>query len=99
MKDKVVIGVAGMPGAGKSVMEEVAQKMGYAIVAMGDEVREEAKRRKLEPTPENLGKIMLMLRKEEGSDVVARRCIPKVKNAKENVVVIDGIRSLEELNE
>ena len=99
MKDKVVIGVAGMPGAGKSVLEEVAQKMGYAIVVMGDEIREEAKRRKLEPTPENLGKIMLMLRKEEGADVVARRCIPKVKNAKENVVVVDGIRSLEEANE
>jgi len=99
MKDKVVIGVAGMPGAGKSILEEAAQKMGYAIVAMGDEIREEAKKRKLEPTPENLGKIMLMLRKEEGSVVVARRCIPKVKNAKENVVVIDGIRSLEEANE
>jgi len=99
MKDKVVIGVAGMPGAGKSILEEAAQKMGYAIVAMGDEIREEAQRRRLEPTPENLGKVMLMLRKEEGSVVVARRCIPKVKNAKENVVVVDGIRSLEEVNE
>jgi len=99
MTDKVVIGVAGMPGAGKSILEEVAKEMGCAIVVMGDEIREEAKRRKLEPTPENLGKIMLMLRKEEGADVVARRCIPKVKNAKENVVVIDGVRSLEEANE
>jgi len=98
MKERIVLGVAGMPGAGKGTIRETFQKMGYAAVVMGDEIREEAKRRKLKPTPENLGMIMLKLREEEGPAAVAKRCIPKMEKAKENVVV-EGIRSLHEVDE
>jgi len=98
MKERIVLGVAGMPGAGKGTVREIVQKMGYPIVVMGDEIREEAKRRNLKPTPENLGMIMLKLRKEEGPAAVAKRCIPKMEKAKEKVVV-EGIRSLHEVNE
>ncbi|UCH32848.1 MAG: AAA family ATPase, partial [Candidatus Bathyarchaeota archaeon] len=41
MSNKLVIGVAGMPGAGKSTVVEVARKMGFGIVVMGDEIRKE----------------------------------------------------------
>jgi len=99
MKDKAVIGVAGMPGSGKGAFRRVIQRMGYPVVIMGDEVREEAKRRNLKPTPENLGKVMLQLREVEGPAAVAKRCIPKLKNAKEGMVVVDGIRSLHEVEE
>ena len=98
MKERIVLGVAGMPGAGKGTVREIFQKMGYPIVVMGDEVREEAKRRNLKPTPENLGMIMLKLREEEGKAAVAKRCIPKMEKAKEKVVV-EGVRSLNEVNE
>jgi len=98
MKERIVLGVAGMPGAGKGTFREIVQKMGYAAVVMGDEIREEAKRRNLKPTPENLGMIMLKLREEEGPAAVAKRCIPKMEKAKENVVV-EGIRSLHEVDE
>ncbi len=99
MKDKVVVGVAGMPGAGKGAFRRVIQGMGYPVVMMGDEIRDEAKRRKLKPTPENLGKIMLQLRESEGPAAVAKRCIPKLKKTKGKVVVVDGIRSLDEVEE
>jgi len=99
MKDKVVIGVAGMPGAGKATVREMVQAMGYPVVVMGDVIREETERRKLEPTPENIGYVMLKLREEEGPAVVAKRCIPKIKDAKDDVVVVDGIRSLHEVEE
>lgn len=88
-----------MPGAGKATVREFVQKMGYPTVVMGDEVREEAKRRKMKPTPENLGVIMLKLRDEEGPAVIAKRCIPKMEKAKEKVVVVEGIRSLYEVDE
>ncbi|MBE0512452.1 flagellar hook-basal body complex protein FliE [Candidatus Bathyarchaeota archaeon] len=94
----MVLGVAGMPGAGKGTVREVIQKMGYPVVVMGDEIREEAKRRNLKPTPENLGMIMLKLREEEGPAAVAKRCIPKMEKVKEKVVV-EGIRSLHEVDE
>ncbi len=88
-----------MPGAGKGAFRRVIQRMGYPVVIMGDEVREEVKRRKLKPTPENLGKVMLQLREAEGPAAVAKRCIPKLKNANGEVVVVDGIRSLHEVEE
>jgi len=73
MKDTLVIGLAGMPGAGKSVVVNVAKGSGYGIVVMGDVVREEAEKRQLEPSPENLGKIMLELRQKEGNNILAKK--------------------------
>jgi len=99
MKERIVVGVAGMPGAGKGTARKIVQKMGHLVVVMGDEIREEAKRRKLKPTPENLGRIMLKLREEEGLAAVAKRCIPKMERAKETVIVVEGIRSLYEVDE
>jgi len=88
-----------MPGAGKSVAVNVAHQMGCAVVVMGDEIREEAKRRRLKPTPENMGRLMLKLREEEGAAAVAKRCVPKIENASQRVVLVDGVRSLHEVEE
>ncbi|MEM3873913.1 MAG: AAA family ATPase [Candidatus Bathyarchaeia archaeon] len=96
---KLVVGLAGMPGAGKSVVVNVARANGYGVVVMGDEVREEARRRGLEPTPENLGRIMLELRRLEGEAIIAKRCISKILRKAESKVVVDGIRSLAEVEE
>jgi dephospho-CoA kinase len=99
IKGKVVVGVAGMPGSGKGVFRRTVQRMGYPVVIMGDVVREEVKRRNLKPTPENLGKTMLTLRELDGSAVVAKRCIPKLEKATGRIVVVDGVRSLAEVEE
>jgi dephospho-CoA kinase len=96
---KLIVAVAGMPGSGKSVVKTVGMRTGYAVVVMGDEVREEARRRKMEPTPENIGKIMLELRKQEGEAVIAKRCVPKIEAAAKAKVIVDGIRSLSEVEE
>jgi dephospho-CoA kinase len=97
--DRLVIGLAGMPGAGKSLVVDVASRNGYKVVVMGDVIREEARRRGLEPTPVNIGKTMLELRETEGENVVAKRCIPKIETAGQKKVVVDGIRSLAEVEE
>ena len=97
MKKRTLIGVAGMPGAGKATVEEIVRNMGCSVVVMGDEIRDEAKRRGLKPTPENLGMVMLKLREEEGPNVVAERCIPKIEKADGKIVVVDGIRSSHEV--
>jgi len=97
MRGKVVVGVAGMPGAGKATIRRMVEEMGCSVVVMGDEIRKEARRRGLKPTPENLGMIMLKLREEKGPAVVAERCIPKIEKTKTRVVIVDGIRSLPEV--
>ncbi|MDH7478211.1 MAG: AAA family ATPase [Candidatus Bathyarchaeota archaeon] len=88
-----------MPGSGKSLVVETAHELGYAVVVMGDVVRKEAANRGLELNPENLGKIMLELRRKEGENVIAKRCIPKIENTKLSKVIVDGIRSLNEVEE
>jgi len=97
--NKAVVGLAGMPGAGKSVVVATARERGYGVVVMGDVVREEARRRFLEPSPENLGKIMIELRQKEGESVIAKRCIQKIEKTEESKVIVDGIRSLNEVEE
>lgn len=86
-----------MPGSGKSVVDAVAKDLGFSIVIMGDIIREEVVKRGLLPTSENLGKVMLQLRKEEGLAAVAKKCIPQIKHAKGHGIIVDGIRSLEEV--
>lgn len=96
---KFIIAVAGMAGSGKSLVANVAEERGYGRIIMGDEVREEAKNRKLQPTPDNLGKIMLDMRKTEGKTVMAKRSIQKIDKLIMQSIVIDGIRSLDEVDE
>ena len=98
-KRKILIGTTGMPGAGKDTVRKVIQKLGFQVIVMGDEVRSEAKRRGLDITPENLGKIMLEMRRVEGPAVIAKRCVQKIKSIDSRFILIDGIRSLHEVEE
>lgn len=94
--DKLVVGLGGMPGAGKSLVVETARELGYDIVVMGDVVREQTRLRGLEPTPQNVGKVMLDLRVQEGNYVIAKKCIPKIEQQTSIKVLVDGLRSLHE---
>lgn len=88
-----------MPGAGKGVFRKTVQRLGYSVVTMGDVVRAEVKKRNLKPTPENMGKVMLNLRELDGAGAIAKQCIPALKQTTGKLVVIDGIRSLIEVEE
>ncbi|HDH07169.1 MAG TPA: flagellar hook-basal body complex protein FliE [Thermoproteales archaeon] len=98
MKDKKLILTTGMPGAGKSLVSKAAKMLGIPVLVMGDVVREEAKKRGLEPTPQNLGLTAKLLRKEHGDDIIAKKTLEKVVLQDSKVVLVDGIRSLPELD-
>lgn len=89
--------MTGMPGAGKSTIAEGLKLKGYEIINMGDAVRDEAKHRNLEPTGQNLGKLMLDLRKKNGPGAVAQLVKPKIEKSNSDVIIIDGIRSYPEI--
>ena len=95
--DKIVVGLAGMPGSGKSLFVDAAKDLGFTIVVMGDVIREETKKLGLELTPQNVGKVMLQLRADGGTAVVAQKCIPKINAQENNKILIDGLRSLYEV--
>lgn len=92
-----LIAFVGMPASGKSEAAAIAKKLGIPVVNMGDVVREETARRGLSPTDENIGGIGTALRREEGMDVIAKRCVPKIRAIKSKVVIIDGIRNINEI--
>lgn len=96
---KKVIAITGMPGAGKGVASNAAKQLGYKVLLLGDIIREETQRRGLEPSPANMGTVMLSLRQEEGPAAVAKRLIPRIEQLQSNFVVVEGVRSLDELDE
>ncbi len=95
--DKVAIGLAGMPGAGKTTLAAVALEMGYSVVSMGDVIRDEAIKRGLKPTSKNLRKLVFKIREELGPTIVAEKSIEKCVEALGKVVIIDGVRSMDEV--
>ena len=92
-----VIAFVGMPGAGKTEASNVAREMQIPVVVMGDVLREEVKNRGLEPTDKNIGAVANQLRKDEGMDAIAKRCIPMITAIRSGVVVVDGIRGIAEV--
>ncbi|HUX99785.1 MAG TPA: AAA family ATPase [Candidatus Deferrimicrobium sp.] len=95
---KTGIGIVGLPGAGKSLVSEVAtERYGIPTIVMGDIIRQLCVEKGLDITPKNLGDLMVNIRKEEGMDAVAKRTLSKVAEVKGDIVIIDGLRSYEEV--
>jgi dephospho-CoA kinase len=98
MSKRLIVCLTGMPGAGKSTVALFLNQKGFAVVTMGDAVREEAKRLGLEPTDINLGKLMLKLRQDLGPGAVGHIVMQKLgRDGNFGNVVIDGIRSIPEV--
>ena len=87
-----------MPGAGKSTIVSKLKEGGYETFSLGDGVRAEAKRLDLEPTGENLGKLMLDLREKNGPGAIAELLKESIQNSTHEIIIIDGIRSIHEIN-
>ena len=96
-KLRKVLTICGLPGSGKTTAIEAIQDLG-TVVSMGDVVRNEAKKRNVEPTGDNIGKIAKEIRRNEGSAIIARKCVDLIKNLNEEVIIVDGVRSLSEIN-
>ncbi len=67
---------------------------------MGDIVRKETLKRGLELTSNNVRKVAMALRKEYGEDILAKLVIKEIKEkfSDKCVVLVDGSRSLSEIN-
>ena len=93
----IVIGFAGLPGSCKSTIIEAIKDLGQ-VITLGDVIRNEAKKRNLKPTDENLGKIAKELRVSGGQGVVAEKCVEWINEFDREIIFIDGLRSMAEVN-
>ena len=97
MRSSRFILITGMPGSGKTTLAEYFKDSGYNVVTMGDVVRETAFNMGIEPSRANLGRIAEELRIRQGKEAIARICVEKIASKGLERVVIDGIRSLDEV--
>lgn len=95
-----IIAFVGMPASGKSEASSVAKSMGIPVITMGDVIRREVAACGADPSEG--GKIANDLRKKEGMDAIAKRCIPLIREQMETtdseIIVIDGVRGIDEVN-
>ena len=94
---KLIVCLTGMPGSGKSTIVSALKAMGLEALNLGDGVRAEAKRCNLEPSGDNLGKLMLELREKNGPGAIAELLTEPIKNSQSKVIIIDGVRSTAEI--
>ena len=102
-EDILIVALTGMAGAGKTTVANYLAQKGIPLLIMGDVVREAAQNDGLEPTSDNLSKLMLRLREKNGPEAIAYLVANKIKTMKrENkefgVVLVDGVRSMAEIH-
>ncbi len=85
--------IAGLPCAGKTTVAKILSELTNApIIVMGDIVREISQR-----TGEEPHKIAVGLRLREGRRAIALRVLERLKNVQSNLVIIEGVRSIDEV--
>ena len=95
---KTIVCITGMPGAGKSTIVSKLEEIGFEKFTLGDGIRAEAKRRNIEPSGVNLGKLMLEVRAKNGPGAVAELIKDSILNSTQDIVIIDGVRSIAEID-
>ncbi len=95
----MIIGLTGSMGCGKGEIVKILENMGFLYVTLSAMVREEAKNRGVEEKRENLMGVGNSMREKEGSGVLAKRALEKIKNSNHENWVIDGIRNPAEIDE
>ena len=98
----MIIGLTGKNAAGKGEIAIHLKSKGFAYFSLSDALREEATRRKLDHSRDNLISLGNELRKKFGNGILAERINEKIKEEKtkgSRDFVIDSIRNPGEIDE
>lgn len=94
-----IFGFTGKPWSGKSEAVLIAKQKNIPVIRMGDFVWNEVKKRNLSINSENVGHVAQEMRDEHGSTIWAKKTVDVINELTSGeTVVIDGIRSMEEVD-
>ncbi len=97
MKKRYIIGISGAFGSGKSTAADYFETKGYKKIYLSSFLEKEALKRKLPLTRKILQDIGNEFRERNGSGVLMKKALTRLKNNEK--IVIDGIRNLGEIEE
>ncbi|MBW2989571.1 AAA family ATPase [Candidatus Woesearchaeota archaeon] len=93
----MIIGLTGTMGSGKGEVVKYLKTKGFEHYVYSDILRDIAKQRGIEATRENLQKLGTKIKKEsKNKGILSKKLLEKVRS---DNVVVDGIRSKEEILE
>ncbi len=93
-----LIGLVGTPGAGKSFASEyIMNNYGGEHIKFSDCLSHILHKLSLEKSRDNQIKLSVILRKEFGEDIMSHAVASDALTSKEDIVLIDGIRRVEDL--
>jgi dephospho-CoA kinase len=93
-----IIGITGMSGVKKSKVAEILSSYGMRNFSLSSVLKEELAIKGVKQTPENIARAASKMRKKYGASAVAKKLIGKIKLNENDILVIDGIRNVEEVN-
>ncbi len=96
-KQKTIIGIVGLTGAGKDALADYLKNKGFAYSSLSDPIREECLSRGLSTERDNLINVANELRQKFGHSELAKRSLKKIKESKSDKFVIVSIRHPEEV--
>ncbi|MGA3021149.1 MAG: AAA family ATPase [Candidatus Micrarchaeales archaeon] len=94
-----IIATAGMPGSGKGEFLEYLKTKDIPSIVMREVVEKEMESKGIEVNNKNLREYATELRKEKGTDIVAKMCLPLIRKLPRGTdfLLIDGIRGYDEV--
>lgn len=95
----MIIGLTGSIAAGKGVVSDFLKDKGFVYLSLSNELREIARKRKIEITRVNLQDLGNSLRREFSPSVLANTVIEKINKQALEKVIVDGIRNPSEIKE
>jgi len=91
----MIIGITGYYASGKDTVANYLEKRSFTHYSLSDEIREEAKKKRLELTRNNLINQGNKLRETFGPNILAKRVIKKIDNSKHHIIT--SIRNEQEV--
>jgi len=95
---KIILGLIGEMACGKGAIAKYAkEKYGASTYLFSDMLRDVMNRLHIEISRKNLTKTSKMLRDNFGEDIMAKVIYNDVKNDKNKIIIVDGIRRIPDI--